>query len=49
MKEKLIYKNNNGKIICLEDRFGGKRYILLNADNEYVRDLAVPFSVGDYL
>ena len=49
MKEKLIYKNKNGRIICLEDLFGGRRYILLNADREYVKDLTVPFRVADYL
>ena len=49
MKEKLIYKNKNGRIICLEDRFGGCRYILLNANSEYVKDLTVPFRVADYL
>ena len=49
MKEKLIYKNKNGRIICLEDHFGGRRYILLNADHEYVKDLTVPFRVADFL
>jgi hypothetical protein len=49
MKEKLFYKNKNGKIICLEDMFGNKRYVLLNAHNEYVKDLTVPFCVGEYL
>lgn len=49
MKDKVIYKNKNGKIVCLEDRFGGKRYVLLNSNNEYVKDLMVPFKVSDYL
>ena len=49
MKEKLIYKNKNGRIVCLEDRFGCRRYVLLNANCEYVKDLAVPFKVSDHL
>ncbi len=49
MKEKLIYKNKNGRIICLEDCFGGRRYVLLNANCEYVKDLTVPFKVADCL
>jgi hypothetical protein len=49
-KEKIIYQNQNGKIIAIENMmFGGTRYILLNADGNYVQDLIVPFAVADYL
>lgn len=44
-KEKIIYQNQNGKIIAIENMmFGGTRYILLNADGNYVQDLIVPFA-----
>ena len=50
MKEKLIYKNKNGKIVRFEDtRFGGTRYVLFDAAGNYVRDLSVPFATKDYL
>ena len=50
IKEKTIYKNKNGKIICFEDMmFGGTRYVLFNADGNYVRDIQVPFKAADYL
>lgn len=40
IKEKIIYKNKNGKIVCFEDMiFGGTRYVLFNADGNYVRDI----------
>lgn len=49
-KEKTIYKNKNGKIVCFEDMmFGGTKYVLFNADGNYVRDIQVPFKVADYL
>lgn len=49
-KEKTIYKNKNGKIVCFEDMmFGGTRYVLFNADGNYVMDIQVPFKVTDYL
>lgn len=49
-KEKTIYKNKNGKIICIEDMLvGGTRYILLDANDNYVKDIQVPFKVADYL
>ena len=49
-KEKTIYKNKNGKIISIENlRFGGVRYILLDANENYVKDIYAPFKVSDYL
>ena len=49
-KEKTIYKNKNGKIVCFEDtRFGGTRYVLFNAGGNYEKDIQVPFKVADYL
>ena len=49
-KEKTIYKNKNGKIVCYEDAmFGGARYVLFNADGNYVKDIQVPFKVAHYL
>ena len=48
-KEKIIYKNKNGKIICIEDMFGNVRYVLLNVDGNYVKDILIPFKVEDYL
>ena len=49
-KERTIYKNENGKIICSEDMmFGGTRYMLFDADGSYVKDISVPFKVADYL
>ena len=50
IKEKIIYKNKNGKIICFEDTMlGGTRYVLFNADENYASDIQVPFKVADYL
>lgn len=49
-KETVVYKNKNGKIICFEDvMFGGTKYILFDADGNYVKDIPVPFKVSDYL
>lgn len=49
-KERTIYKNKKGKIVCFEDMmFGGTRYVLFNADENYVKDIQVPFKVADYL
>lgn len=49
-KEKTIYKNKNGKIVCFEDMmFGGTQYVLFNADGNYVRNIQVPFNISDYL
>ncbi len=49
-KEKTVYKNGDGKIICIEDRlFGGTRYVLLDNAGSYVQDVPVPFKVSDYL
>ena len=49
-KEKLVYKNKNGKIVQIMDMlFGGSRYVLFDAEGSYVKDLAVPFKVSDYL
>jgi hypothetical protein len=50
MKESIVCKNKNGKIVKLEDtRFGSTRYVLFNADGNYVKDISVPFKVADYL
>ena len=50
IKEKTIYKNKNGKIVCYEDMmFGGTKYVLLDANGNYVKDIQVPFKVADYL
>lgn len=50
IKEKTVYKNKNGEIVCIEDMmFGGTRYMLFNADGNYVKDIQVPFRVADYL
>lgn len=50
IKEKTVYKNKNGKIVCIEDMmFCGTRYMLFNADGNYVQDIQVPFRVADYL
>ena len=46
MKEKLIYQNKNGKVVRLTDMFGGSRYILLDADGNYLRDIPSVFCVG---
>ena len=49
-KEKTIYKNKNGKIVYFEDMvFGGAKYVLFNANGNYVKDISVPFKVVDYL
>lgn len=49
-KEKTIYKNKNGKIVRYEDAmFGSTRYVLFNADGNYVKDIQVPFKVTNYL
>ena len=49
-KEIIIYQNKNGKIVGLEDMsFGGIRYMLFNANGDYVKDLQEPFKVFDYL
>lgn len=50
MKEKTVFENQKGKIISLEDSmFGGIRYILLDTDENYVRDIPNTFKVSDYL
>lgn len=50
MKEKIIYKNKNGKIVKVECmRFGGVRYVLFNKDGNYVKDIPIPFKIADYL
>lgn len=50
MKESIVYKNKNGKIVKFEDtRFGGTRYVLFNVDGNYVKDILAPFKVADYL
>lgn len=50
MKGKTVFKNQKGKIISLEDSmFGGVRYILLDADGNYMRDIPNTFKVSGYL
>lgn len=50
MKETIIYKNENGKIVKVEDeKFGGTRYLLFNKYDFFIKDLSVPFKVSDYL
>lgn len=50
MKESIVYKNKNGKIVKLEDtRFGSTKYVLFNVDGNYVKDILAPFKVADYL
>lgn len=50
MKESIVYKNKNGKIVRFEDmRFGGTRYVLFDSDGNYAKDIHVPFKVADYL
>lgn len=50
MKESIVYKNKNGKIVKFEDvRFGGTRYVLFDIDGNYVKDIPVSFKVTDYL
>ena len=50
MRESIVYKNKNGTIIKLENtRFGGTRYILLDATGNYVKDISLPFRVADHL
>lgn len=46
MEEKLIYQNKNGKVVRLTDMFGGSRYILFDADGNYLRDIPSVFCVG---
>ncbi len=46
MEEKLIYQNKNGKVVRLTDMFGGSRYILFDADENYLRDIPSVFCVG---
>lgn len=49
-KEKIIYKNSKGKIVGIEDiMFGGIRYVLFDANGNYLHDISVPFKVSDYL
>ena len=49
-KERTIYTNKNGKIISLEDMmFGGIKYILLDTDGNYIKDIPNNFKVSDYL
>lgn len=49
-REKVIYANKNGKIVCRIDTVEqGVRFILYDSKGNYVQDLAAPFSVGDYL
>lgn len=49
LEEKTIYENKNGSIIKTTDFFGNPRYCLLDRSGNHVRDLTVPFRVGDYL
>lgn len=45
MEEKLIYQNKNEKVVRLTDMFGGSRYILFDADGNYLRDIPSVFCV----
>lgn len=47
--EKIIYKNKNGMIIRFTDYWGNNKYCLFNSNGQYVKDIPVPFRVGDYL
>lgn len=50
MKEAIVYKNKNGKIVKFEDvRFGGTKYVLFDTYGNYVKDIPVPFKVANYL
>lgn len=49
MKEKTIYKNKKGEIICITDNFGNNKYVLLDANGNYKKELYAPFNVKDYL
>lgn len=49
-REKTIHKNKNGKIIRYEDlMFGGFKYVLFDANGDYVKEIYVPFKASDYL
>lgn len=49
-RERIIYINKNGKIVCRVDTVDkGVRFILYDSKGNYKQDLAAPFSVDDYL
>ena len=49
-REKTIHKNKNGKIIRYEDlMFGGFKYVLFDANGDYVKEIYAPFKASDYL
>ncbi len=49
-RTKTVYKNKNGSIVSEEDTiFGGTRFLLLDANLNFVKELHVPFCCCDYL
>ena len=44
-KEKKIFENRNGKIIRIEDYFGNFRYVLLDRNGDYIRDIPSVYAV----
>ena len=49
-RRKIFYKNKKGKIVRVEDvMFGGTKYELYDSEDNYVKDIQVPFAVADYL
>lgn len=48
-KEKCIAKNKNGKIIKVTDFYGNTKYVLLDKDNNYLKEINAPFRIFDYL
>ena len=50
IREKTIYKNKNGEIIRYEDlMFGGFKYVLFDANGDYVKEIYGSFKASDYL
>lgn len=48
IKEKVIFKNQHGKIIRFEDtKFGGFSYSLFDSNGNYIRDIPSVFAVKD--
>ena len=49
-KRKIFYKNKKGKIVVVEDvMFGGTKYELYDSEDNYIKDIYVPFRVADSL
>lgn len=48
-KEVVIYKNRKGRIVKIVDALGSVRYILLDRNGAYIKDVKSPSKAAEYL